>query len=331
MVSPSEPNARAAQASNPVELVWIGNDAAKTRTVSGECIANSQFSSTMPKVTEVSGFRWDAPRWRKNAAPANSRSWPTRASSISSSTSARSCAATRISSRSGGSRSSTCSRATFRRRSAMTVRFASPCGSRKAGSRSTCATAGDDLDTIRMGLARFRRPVRDYFADLRLLFQSGARSTAPAGIEAIDMARRASTTRAPNCCGVPRRQGRRGFRHRAAPVHPDLRPPHQMNLRVVLVALLMEAILSGRSRHKGNWHPSEKAFPVQGIDVSHHQGTIAWRLLKAQGVDRRRPRGGGGAQLRDPGAASHALAALRAGWPRVHVVHCFLERPAGDG
>jgi lysozyme len=33
------------------------------------------------------------------------------------------------------------------------------------------------------------------------------------------------------------------------------------------------------------WHPSTRLYPFQGIDVSHHQGRIAWGGLKAQGVD----------------------------------------------
>lgn len=35
----------------------------------------------------------------------------------------------------------------------------------------------------------------------------------------------------------------------------------------------------------GNWTPPRAAFPVQGIDVSHHQGKIAWDRLQSQGVD----------------------------------------------
>ncbi len=35
----------------------------------------------------------------------------------------------------------------------------------------------------------------------------------------------------------------------------------------------------------GRWNPSERDFPNQGIDVSHHQGVIEWPLLPAQGVD----------------------------------------------
>jgi uncharacterized protein (UPF0262 family) len=49
--------------------------------------------------------------------------------------------------------------------------------------------AGAVLDTIRMGLGRFRRPIRDYFLICDSYFQA-IRSDAPRGIEAIDMARR---------------------------------------------------------------------------------------------------------------------------------------------
>ena len=44
-------------------------------------------------------------------------------------------------------------------------------------------------DTIRMGLARFRRPIRDYFQICDSYFRA-VRSSNPKGVEAIDMARR---------------------------------------------------------------------------------------------------------------------------------------------
>jgi uncharacterized protein (UPF0262 family) len=50
--------------------------------------------------------------------------------------------------------------------------------------------AGAPLDTIRLGLARFKRPVRDYFAICESYFKA-VRSDAPHGLETIDMARRA--------------------------------------------------------------------------------------------------------------------------------------------
>jgi uncharacterized protein (UPF0262 family) len=49
---------------------------------------------------------------------------------------------------------------------------------------------GEPEGTIRMGLARFRRPVRDYFAICDSYFRA-VRADGAKGIEAIDMARRA--------------------------------------------------------------------------------------------------------------------------------------------
>ncbi len=49
--------------------------------------------------------------------------------------------------------------------------------------------AGAPLETIRIGLARFRRPIRDYFQICESYFRA-VRSDSPRGMEAIDMARR---------------------------------------------------------------------------------------------------------------------------------------------
>lgn len=50
--------------------------------------------------------------------------------------------------------------------------------------------------------------------------------------------------------------------------------------------LIAAALLAfGGWRYAVGWHPSERSFPVQGIDVSHHQGRIDWALLREQGVD----------------------------------------------
>ncbi|MDB5699234.1 MAG: hypothetical protein JWN69_2038 [Alphaproteobacteria bacterium] len=51
-------------------------------------------------------------------------------------------------------------------------------------------SAGDPLDVIRIGLARFRRVVRNYFAICESYFKA-VHSDAPKGIETVDMARRA--------------------------------------------------------------------------------------------------------------------------------------------
>lgn len=49
---------------------------------------------------------------------------------------------------------------------------------------------GAPLETVRLGLARFKRPVRDYFAICETYFKA-VRSDSPKGLETIDMARRA--------------------------------------------------------------------------------------------------------------------------------------------
>ncbi|MXO75096.1 UPF0262 family protein [Altererythrobacter aerius] len=50
--------------------------------------------------------------------------------------------------------------------------------------------AGAPLETLVLGLARFRRPIRDYFAICDSYYQAIRKAT-PAEIETIDMARRA--------------------------------------------------------------------------------------------------------------------------------------------
>ena len=52
------------------------------------------------------------------------------------------------------------------------------------------ADDGTAYETIRMGLARFRRPIRDYFQICESYFRA-VRADGAKGIEAIDMARRA--------------------------------------------------------------------------------------------------------------------------------------------
>ncbi|HZG08214.1 MAG TPA: UPF0262 family protein [Allosphingosinicella sp.] len=48
---------------------------------------------------------------------------------------------------------------------------------------------GGALETVKLGLARFKRPVRDYFAICESYFKA-VRSDSPHGLETIDMARR---------------------------------------------------------------------------------------------------------------------------------------------
>jgi uncharacterized protein (UPF0262 family) len=48
---------------------------------------------------------------------------------------------------------------------------------------------GQPLDTVKLGLTRFKRPVRDYFAICETYFKA-VRADSPRNIETIDMARR---------------------------------------------------------------------------------------------------------------------------------------------
>lgn len=54
-----------------------------------------------------------------------------------------------------------------------------------------------------------------------------------------------------------------------------------------------------------HWHPSERAYPFQGIDVSRYQGSIDWRGLTHQGVDFAYIKATEGGDLRDSQFASN--------------------------
>jgi lysozyme len=75
-----------------------------------------------------------------------------------------------------------------------------------------------------------------------------------------------------------------------------------------LLALAGYAVLSAKS-----WHPSDAAYPVQGIDVSHHQGGIGWPLLPGQGVDFAYIKATEGGDFVDPAFARNWREARRAG------------------
>ena len=66
----------------------------------------------------------------------------------------------------------------------------------------------------------------------------------------------------------------------------------------------------------GQWHPSDRAFPTQGIDVSHHQGAIDWARLPAQGVDFAYIKATEGGNHRDSRFLENWSAARRAGIAR---------------
>lgn len=51
------------------------------------------------------------------------------------------------------------------------------------------------------------------------------------------------------------------------------------------MAAISVANVAASAHAVSGWYPSERRHPSQGIDVSHHQGSIAWAKLPRQGVD----------------------------------------------
>jgi len=85
-------------------------------------------------------------------------------------------------------------------------------------------TAGEAAGEIHLSLTPFRQVVKDYFQICESYFDAVKRLP-PAQIEAIDMGRRGVHDEHPD--GAARRQGRHRHQHRAAAVHPHLRPALQ--------------------------------------------------------------------------------------------------------
>lgn len=80
----------------------------------------------------------------------------------------------------------------------------------------------------------------------------------------------------------------------------------------------------------GRWHPSERNFPNQGIDVSHHQGVIEWRELPAQGVDFAYIKATEGGDHRDRRFAANWAGARNAGIARGAYHFFTLCRPGAE-
>lgn len=88
-------------------------------------------------------------------------------------------------------------------------------------------------------------------------------------------------------------------------------------IRIAGLAFVLTAALSaGLWLYSRGWHPSDSEFPVQGIDVSHHQGRIQWPLLKSQGVDFAYIKASEGGDFRDPMFAANLKGAAESGIKR---------------
>lgn len=65
-----------------------------------------------------------------------------------------------------------------------------------------------------------------------------------------------------------------------------------------------------------SWTPSRTNYPVQGIDVSHHQGAIDWNRVRADGVEFAYIKASEGADLRDARFTENWRASGQAGVKR---------------
>lgn len=83
---------------------------------------------------------------------------------------------------------------------------------------------------------------------------------------------------------------------------------------LALGALL--ALAGGIYAYALQWRPSTQHFPLQGVDVSHHQGEIHWPSIKAEGADFAYIKATEGGDLRDPRFAENWRAAGDAGLRR---------------
>jgi lysozyme len=95
------------------------------------------------------------------------------------------------------------------------------------------------------------------------------------------------------------------------PVAQSKRRRNKLGCGIVIAPLLALAGFAALSAK--SWHPSDSAYHLQGIDVSHHQGPIEWRLLPDQGVDFAYIKATEGGDFVDPAFARNWREAQRAG------------------
>lgn len=84
----------------------------------------------------------------------------------------------------------------------------------------------------------------------------------------------------------------------------------------LLVLGIAATIFFGGLLYSRHWIPSRSSYPVQGIDVSHHQGAIDWKRVAAVGTDFAYIKASEGAEMRDPAFANNWLDAGEAGLKR---------------
>lgn len=102
-------------------------------------------------------------------------------------------------------------------------------------------------------------------------------------------------------------------------------------LLLPLALLLPYAALRGY--HSALWrfnHPSKAEFPVQGIDVSHHQGEIDWEALEGEGMRFVYMKASEGGEFKDTRFAENWRKAERIGMARGAYHFFTFCRPGGE-
>ncbi len=100
----------------------------------------------------------------------------------------------------------------------------------------------------------------------------------------------------------------------------------RLAVRSLLLALLVIAtcIAGFAAAYSRGWirfsYPSDRDHPVLGIDVSHHQGVVDWRPLRAEGIRFAFIKSSEGETLQDSRFSTNAAAAAAAGiaWGPYH-------------
>jgi lysozyme len=87
-------------------------------------------------------------------------------------------------------------------------------------------------------------------------------------------------------------------------------------LSIFIAALIVVAALSAFLLYRGIIrfnYPSFEEFPVQGVDVSHHQGDIDWQRLKCENTQFAYIKASEGVRYKDPKFVANWNGAIRAG------------------
>lgn len=102
-------------------------------------------------------------------------------------------------------------------------------------------------------------------------------------------------------------------------------------LKGLLGLLLAGAIVAGGGWYAfTHWSPPRETYPTQGIDVSHHQGKIDWRAVRAAGADFAYIKASEGGDLRDDRFAENWRTANEAGVKRGAYHFFTLCKPGRD-